>query len=108
MLEFIIEHRQLLLTIYGIGAAVVFIATAIFLIRGLKEEREECIYPDSDYHEPRGRDRILVFIVVLAISALLGILWIGLPVITGDIVVLDWIQGKYPHVLGDLNDKEDQ
>lgn len=107
MLGFIIEHHKLLLAIYGIGAVVVFIATAIFLVRAIKEDKEECMYADCDYYEPSRREKALAVIVILIVSALLGILWVGFPVITVGVIALDKIQEKYPHIMGGLNDNED-
>lgn len=106
MWGFIINHWRILLTIYAVGAVVTFVATAVLLIRALKEDDEELIEMDS--YEPSEANRFLVLVVILVAAALIGVLWCGLPIIAGGVLLLDAVQERFPHIMGGLSGKDDK
>ncbi len=108
MLRFIIIHWQTLLGIYVIGAVATFIATAIMLFRGLREGKDELDYMEYEHYEPSRADDVLAAIVMIVMSALIGVLWTGFPLILGAVFLLDWFKEKFPRHMGDMSDEDDE
>lgn len=108
MLSFIMDHWWSLLTVYVIGAVVTFVATAIFVIRALKEENEEDRYEGLYEPEPGVAEKAVMFIVIFIAIALMAVLWIGAPIILGGVLLFDKISEKYPQLMGGMSDEDDK
>lgn len=107
MLDFILAYWKILLTVYLIGAALTFAATGIFLLwTGKKEEEEREKYPEY-YENMDNIGRWGYCIIVLVVSILVGIMWVGLPVVLAGALIFDWIMKKYPKLWGQFGNTEE-
>ena len=108
MLDFISRYAHVILVVYLIGAVATFVVTAFSFIRGLQEDEREQLYLYGEQIEISTAGRILILLVVLVVSFLMAVLWIGVPVILGGIVVIDTIWEHYSNLMGRLNDNEEE
>ena len=107
MLDFILAYWKILLTVYLIGAALTFAATGIFLLWTEKKEDEEREKYPEYYEDMDNIGRWGYCIIVLVVSILVGIMWVGLPVVLAGALIFDWIMKKYPKLWGQFGNTEE-
>lgn len=107
MLDFVQEYWKIILIVYLTGAAFTFAITGIFLLwTGKKEDEEREKYPEY-YEDMDNMGRWGYCIIVLVISILTGIMWVGLPIVLAGVLIFDWIMRKYPKLWGKFGNTEE-
>lgn len=100
MVQFFISNLKTIALIYAIIGGLVFVIVMIFWIWVIKQDdEEERLYPE--WHEDTGG---LAFSIAIALftSAACAVLWVGIPLIMGGVVFIDWFQKKFPKLMGDM------
>ena len=107
MLDFVQEYWKIILIVYLIGSSLTFAITGFFLFwTGKKEDEEREKYPEY-YEDMDNIGRWGYCIIVLVISILAGIMWVGLPIVLAGVLIFDWIMRKYPKLWGQFGNTEE-
>lgn len=104
---FMSQHWRTMVTVYIIGAAVTFVLTfVIFWMlerQSEKEEREKELFPEYYEEQETKQDRITVKLTFFILSALVAVIWIGVPFILAFIFIMSVIDDS-----GDKKQKEEK
>lgn len=104
---FIMENIRIIGIVYLIGAIITFIGLFTFFMWAAKADAEEQeIYPEypiEDENEPFS----LYVAVVFIISVMTAIIWCGVPLLLGGLLLYDKITQECPQVMGGMNDTEE-
>lgn len=104
---FMSQHWSTMVTVYIIGAAVTFVLTfVIFWMlerQSEKEEQEKELFPEYYEEQETKQDRIMVKLTFFILSALVAVIWIGVPFILAFIFIMSVIDDS-----GDKKQKEEK
>lgn len=105
---FIMENIRVIGIVYLIGAIITFIGLFAFFTWAAKADAEEQElyqeYPIEDENEPFS----LYITVVFIISIMTAIIWWGVPLLLGGLLLYDKITQEYPQLMGGMNDTEEK
>ena len=102
---FIMENIRVIGIVYLIGAIITFIGLfAFFMWADAKEQELYPEYPIEDENEPFS----LYITVVFIISIMTAIIWWGVPLLLGGLLLYDKITQEYPQLMGGMNDTEEK
>ena len=94
--------------VYLIGAIITFIGLFAFFTWAAKADaKEQELYPEypiEDENEPFS----LYITVVFIISIMTAIIWWGVPLLLGGLLLYDKITQEYPQLMGGINDTEEK
>lgn len=105
---FIMENIRVIGIVYLIGAIITFIGLFGFFTWAAKADaKEQELYPEypiEDENEPFS----LYITVVFIISIMTAIIWWGVPLLLGGLLLYDKITQEYPQLMGGMNDTEEK
>ena len=105
---FIMENIRVIGIVYLIGAIITFIGLFAFFMWAAKADaKEQELYPEypiEDENEPFS----LYITVVFIISIMTAIIWWGVPLLLGGLLLYDKITQEYPQLMGGMNDTEEK
>ncbi|MBD5550249.1 MAG: hypothetical protein HDQ96_03605 [Lachnospiraceae bacterium] len=108
MIEFILSNWKSIILIYALIGFAVFILIEIgwmWVIRMDDHDKEE--FPE--YYDDDEMGVGLALITGLIIGVVVGIFWLFVLVAIPFLMLMDWIQRKHPHLLGNmLEDMEER
>lgn len=105
---FIMENIRVIGIVYLIGAIITFIGLFAFFMWAAKADaKEQELYPEypiEDENEPFS----LYITVVFIISIMTAIIWWGVPLLLGGLLLYDKITHGCPQLMGGMNDTEEK